>query len=80
MPERPGITTRLLHAGEQLDPATGAAVPPIYQTSTFAFSDTASMERLMAAGGHGGYIYTRYGNPRRLSTSSACPVSSSSAL
>ena len=38
------------------DPAYGAVAPPIYQTSTFAFSDI---------GTNGGFDYTRSGNPTR---------------
>ena len=28
--------TRAIHAGQEPDPATGAVITPIYQTSTFA--------------------------------------------
>ena len=31
-----GFATRAIHAGQEPDPATGAVIVPIYQTSTFA--------------------------------------------
>ena len=34
-----GFSTRCLHVGQGPDPATGAAAPPIYQTSSFEFPD-----------------------------------------
>jgi cystathionine beta-lyase/cystathionine gamma-synthase len=56
-PERtPGFSTRAIHAGQEPDPATGAVVVPIYQTSTFAQE---------AVGKHRGYEYARTGNPTR---------------
>ena len=51
-----GFETLAVHAGQPPDPATGAVVPPIYQTSTFAQSEV---------GGHQGYEYSRSGNPTR---------------
>ncbi len=57
-----GLNSRLVHVGEKPDPATGAAIPPIYQTTTFAFPTNESMLDLME-GRTSGYIYTRYGNP-----------------
>lgn len=52
----PGFATRAIHAGQQPDPATGAVVVPIYQTSTYAQD---------ALGKHRGYEYSRTGNPTR---------------
>ena len=52
----PGFATRAIHAGQKPDPATGAVVVPIYQTSTFAQD---------AVGKHRGYEYSRTGNPTR---------------
>lgn len=52
----PGFATRAIHAGQAPDPATGAVVVPIYQTSTFAQD---------ALGKHRGYEYSRTGNPTR---------------
>jgi cystathionine gamma-synthase len=45
-----------VHAGVQPDPAYGAVMPPIYQSSTFAFRDVCT---------NAGYDYTRSGNPTR---------------
>ena len=57
-----GINTNLVHIGERPDPVTGSVVPPIYQTTTFAFEKNEDILNLMQ--GHStGYIYTRYGNP-----------------
>ncbi len=52
----PGFSTRAIHVGQKPDPATGAVVPPVYQTSTYAQSDV---------GVHQGYDYSRAGNPTR---------------
>ncbi len=48
--------TRAIHEGQEPDPATGAVVVPIYQTSTFAQE---------AVGVHKGYDYARVANPTR---------------
>lgn len=48
--------TLAIHAGQEPDPAYGAVMPPIYQTSTFAFK---------AVGQPGEFEYTRSGNPTR---------------
>jgi cystathionine beta-lyase/cystathionine gamma-synthase len=50
------FATRLIHAGMEPDPATGAIIPPIYQTSTFVQA---------APGQHKGYEYARSQNPTR---------------
>jgi methionine-gamma-lyase len=56
-----GFETKLVHAGRAED-AHGAAVTPIYQTSTFAFRNAQEgADRF--AGVAPGYIYTRMGNP-----------------
>lgn len=46
--------TRAIHVGQEPDPETGAVIPPVYLTSTFA------QER---PGETRGYDYTRSGNP-----------------
>jgi len=56
-----GINTKLIHAGQRPD-ATGAVTVPIYQTSSFAFRNSAHGAALFA-GEQDGYIYTRIGNP-----------------
>ncbi|MEK7786438.1 MAG: aminotransferase class I/II-fold pyridoxal phosphate-dependent enzyme, partial [Chloroflexota bacterium] len=50
------IETLAIHAGQKPDPATGAVMTPIYQTSTYVQS---------AVGEHKGYEYSRTGNPTR---------------
>jgi cystathionine beta-lyase/cystathionine gamma-synthase len=50
------FATRLIHAGMEPDPATGAIIPPVYQTSTFVQA---------APGDHKGYEYARSQNPTR---------------
>ena len=57
-----GFNTNLVHVGEKPDPTTGSVIPPIYQTTTFAFDTNENMLDLME-GRATGYIYTRYGNP-----------------
>ncbi len=56
-----------MHAGQHVDPATGAVAPPIYQSSTFAFQNC-RQGAARFAGEEEGFIYTRMGNPtvRRL--------------
>ena len=51
-----GFETRAIHAGQEPDAATGAIVPPISLTTTFAQS---------AVGEHQGFEYSRSGNPTR---------------
>ena len=57
-----GFSTNIVHIGERPDPTTGSVIPPIYQTTTFAFETNESILDLME-GRSTGYIYTRYGNP-----------------
>jgi cystathionine gamma-synthase len=52
-----GFDTLAIHAGQEPDPRTGAVVPPIYQTSTYA-QDAVGAPRL-------GYEYSRSANPTR---------------
>lgn len=56
------MDTKCVHGGQHPDPATGAHVPPIYQTSTFVFKDADHGARLFRKE-EKGYIYTRLGNP-----------------
>lgn len=51
-----GFATRAIHTGQEPDPATGAVIVPIYQTSTFAQTEV---------GVHHGYEYSRTDNPTR---------------
>jgi cystathionine gamma-synthase len=53
----PGFETLAIHAGQEADPATGAVVPPIYQTSTFKQDGVGGLR--------GGFEYSRTANPTR---------------
>ena len=57
-----GFRTRALHAGSIPDAATGARAVPIYQTTSFVFTDTADAANLFALQKYGN-IYSRIGNP-----------------
>ena len=50
------FNTKVIHGGQQHDPSTGAVMPPIYHTSTFAQT---------SPGVHTGYEYSRADNPTR---------------
>ncbi len=51
------FNTKTIHGGqENVDPAYGAVMPPIYQTTTYSQS---------TPGGHKGFEYSRTGNPTR---------------
>jgi cystathionine gamma-lyase len=54
---RRGFATRGIHAGQAPDPSTGAVMPPIYATSTYAQA---------SPGDHQGYEYSRSQNPTRM--------------
>lgn len=49
--------TTSIHAGQEIDPTTGAVIPPIYLTTTFERAPDGSFPH--------GYIYTRNANPNR---------------
>jgi cystathionine beta-lyase/cystathionine gamma-synthase len=53
---RPGFATRAIHAGQHVDPTTGAVMQPIYQVSTY---------RQPALGAGWKYDYARTINPTR---------------
>ncbi len=50
------FNTKVIHGGQEHDPSTGAVMPPIYQTSTYAQA---------SPGDHKGYEYSRTANPTR---------------
>lgn len=50
------FNTKTIHGGQENDPAYGAVMPPIYQTTTYAQS---------TPGGHKGFEYSRSKNPTR---------------
>src|ERR1700758_592245 len=61
-PKPPAFETLSLHAGQRVDPATGARAVPIYQTTSYVFQDSdhaAALFNLERAG----HIYTRISNP-----------------
>ncbi|MEU3271724.1 O-acetylhomoserine aminocarboxypropyltransferase/cysteine synthase family protein [Saccharomonospora sp. NPDC006951] len=57
-----GFRTRALHAGGTPDPTTGARAVPIYQSTSFVFSDADDAANLFALQKYGN-IYSRIGNP-----------------
>ncbi|MGB7219460.1 MAG: PLP-dependent aspartate aminotransferase family protein [Vicinamibacterales bacterium] len=57
LPPHARFGTVCLHAGQEPDPATGAIITPIYQTSTYVQD---------ALGTHKGYEYARTQNPTRM--------------
>jgi cystathionine beta-lyase/cystathionine gamma-synthase len=56
-----GDSTRSVHEAESFDEATGSLITPIFETSTFGFTEAAEVPRAVA--GEGGYVYTRWDNP-----------------
>jgi len=50
------FNTKTIHGNQKHDPSTGAVMPPIYQTSTYAQK---------SPGDHKGFEYSRTGNPTR---------------
>ncbi|MGI8583409.1 MAG: cystathionine gamma-synthase [Chitinophagaceae bacterium] len=56
------LATKLIHAGIEPDPSTGAIMTPIYQTSTYVQT---------APGDHKGYEYARSQNPTRTALQNA---------
>lgn len=52
----PRLATRAIHGGQQVDPSTGAVMPPIYTSSTYAQA---------SPGEHQGFEYSRSHNPTR---------------
>ena len=61
---KPGFNTLAIHAGAQPDPATGARVTPIYQTTAFVFDDVDHAAALFNLETFGN-IYTRIRIPLR---------------
>src|ERR687896_1961893 len=52
-----GFSTNAIHAGQEPDPSTGAVIPPIHLSSTFAQDGVGGLR--------GGYEYSRSANPTR---------------
>jgi cystathionine gamma-lyase len=57
MKKQHDLATRVIHAGQEPDPSTGAIMTPIYATSTYVQE---------SPGRHKGYDYSRSINPTRL--------------
>src|SRR5688500_20244055 len=57
--------TKIIHAGAEPDPSTGAIMTPIYQTSTYLQA---------APGQHKGFEYARSQNPTRFALEEALAV------
>lgn len=55
--ETAGFATRAIHVGQEPEPHTGAVIPPIYATSTYAQT---------SPGVHRGFEYSRTQNPTRV--------------
>ena len=53
----PGFNTRAVHAGQAFEPVTGAVVPPLHFSSTYAQDGIGGLRD--------GYEYGRGGNPTR---------------
>lgn len=60
-----GLATKIIHAGAEPDPSTGAIMTPIFQTSTYVQS---------APGQHKGFEYARSQNPTRKALEEAYAV------
>ncbi len=52
-----GFATRAIHAGQEFDPTTGAVIPPVHFSTTYAQDGIGNLR--------GGYEYARGGNPTR---------------
>jgi O-acetylhomoserine (thiol)-lyase len=59
---KPGFNTLAIHAGAHPDPATGARITPIYQTTSYVFEDVNHAAALFNLETFGN-IYTRIMNP-----------------
>ncbi|KAA9107996.1 cystathionine gamma-synthase [Microbacterium rhizomatis] len=52
-----GFASLAVHAGQEFDPTTGAVIPPVHFSTTYAQDGIGGL--------HGGYEYGRSGNPTR---------------
>ena len=52
-----GFATNAIHVGQEPEPATGAVVAPIYQTSTYVYAELGKTRS--------GYDYARTNHPNR---------------
>ena len=65
------FATKAIHVGQEADPATGATIVPIYQTSTYTQT---------RVGEHKGFDYSRTINPTRLALGTAARLARRGAL
>ncbi|MFC1729423.1 trans-sulfuration enzyme family protein [candidate division KSB1 bacterium] len=63
MPIQRKLATYAIHGDEIKRGTSGPVTTPIYQTTTYVFPDSDSVEGYMVRGEREHYIYTRYGNP-----------------
>jgi cystathionine gamma-synthase len=74
-PTSQGFSTRAIHVGSEPDPSTGAVIPPIYATSTYAQDGVGGLRTGLGVG----YEYSRSGNPTRTALESALAAVESAA-
>ncbi len=62
VPRSPAFETLSLHAGQHPDPATGARAVPVFETTSYVFSDTEQAAALFNLE-RAGHLYSRISNP-----------------
>jgi len=62
MPKR-GLSTELIHRGEDAPPRADPVNVPIYQTTTFLFESADEVRRYQEGSAQTKYLYSRYANP-----------------
>lgn len=66
IPDKCGVSTKAVHSGTYEDPTVGSVGTPIFQNSTFLFSEH-TYEAFFQGISRDAPIYTRYGNPSQWS-------------
>ena len=61
--EQSGLRTKAIHAGEGIDPNTGASAPNLVMSTTFAMSQPGGFSISDFEGDDAPFIYSRWGNP-----------------
>ncbi|MCZ6643552.1 MAG: PLP-dependent aspartate aminotransferase family protein [Gammaproteobacteria bacterium] len=61
--EETGLRTKAIHAGESIDPNTGASAPNLVMSTTFAMAQPGGFSISDFAGDDVPFIYSRWGNP-----------------
>ena len=62
LPNRAGMMTRAIHAGERPDPTTGASAPPLHMSSTFVSQDVSGFSAHDLTD-DSPFAYARWANP-----------------